>query len=276
MSTGVEAPTGPPVIVEQPRPGVVVLRMNRPAQLNAMNHDLVTALHTELDRLADDVHTRVVVLTGAGRGFCSGLDLGGYGQIPGAEDIGETQQSMLLQSRIALLVQKIRRLPQVFVAAVNGPAAGGGLALVCASDVRIAAEPAVFAASFIRIGVSGCDIGVSWLLPRLIGAGRAHELLLTARKFGSAEALRIGLLADVVPPDELDARVNAAIDDLLLAPPMSLALTKRGMWLALETPGFDTTIELENRQQVLAMNTADQTEAMASYVGRRAPNYQNR
>ena len=92
-----------------------------------------------------------------------------------------------------------------------------------------------------------------------MGAGRAHELLLTARKFDSAEALRIGLLADVVPSDELDARVNAAIDDL-----------------ALETPGFDTTIELENRQQVLAMSTADQTEAMASYVGRRAPNYRNR
>jgi enoyl-CoA hydratase len=101
MSTGVEGPTGPPVVVEQPRPGVVILRLNRPAQLNAMNHDLVTALHAELDRLADDLHTRVVVLTGAGRGFCSGLDLGGYGQIPGAEEIGATQLSMLLQSRIA-------------------------------------------------------------------------------------------------------------------------------------------------------------------------------
>ncbi|MCX5041882.1 enoyl-CoA hydratase/isomerase family protein [Aldersonia sp. NBC_00410] len=276
MGTEGQTATGAPVIVERPRPGVVLLRMNRPDQLNAMNHDLVDALHTELDRLGNDLETRVVVLTGAGRGFCSGLDLGGYGQIPGAEQLGTTQQSYLLQSRIALLVQKIRRLPQVFVAAVNGPAAGGGLALVCACDVRLAASEAIFAVSFIRIGVSGCDIGVSWLLPRLVGAGRAHELMLTARRFGADEALRIGLLADAVPGSELRARVDATIDDLLTAPPMSLSLTKRGMWLALETPGFDTSVELENRQQSLTFGTADQQEAMAAYIERRAPEYHNR
>src|SRR3984957_17558673 len=103
---------------------------------------------------------------------------------------------------IAELVQEIRRLPQPVIAAVNGPAAGGGLALVCASDIRIAATSAVFSTSFIRIGVTGCDIGTSWLLPRLVGAARAHELMLTSRRFDAAEALRIGLVTDVTEPDE--------------------------------------------------------------------------
>jgi enoyl-CoA hydratase len=267
--------TSPPLEVETLRDGVVVLRMNRPAQLNAMTINLVDALHAELDRLAGDTTCRVVVLTGAGRGFCSGLDLGGFGDVPGSEDMGDVQSTMLVQTRIATLVQKIRRLPQVFVAAVNGAAAGGGLALVLACDVRIAAESAVFAVSFIRVGFSGCDIGTSWMLPRLVGAGRAHELMLTGRRFDAAEALRIGLLTEVVAGEELSNHVDTVVDALLAAPPMSLALTKRGMWLALEMPSLDTAIEMENRQQVLTSATTDQPEAMKAFVERRTPVYRN-
>jgi enoyl-CoA hydratase len=146
---------------------------------------------------------------------------------------------------------------------------------VCAADVRIAAEEAIFASSFIRIGVTGCDIGVSWMLPRLVGAGRAHELMLTARRFDAAEALRIGLLADVVPGAELAARVERTVADLLVAPPLSLALTKQGMWLSLEIPSFDAAVEVENRQQVLASATADSDEAMATYRARTAPSYRH-
>lgn len=264
-----------PLAVERPRTDVVVLRMNRPKQLNAMNAELVDALHAEFDRLEHDTKTRVVVLTGTGRGFCAGLDLGGYGDVPAADGLGNVQAGMMLQVRIASLMQKIRRLPQVFIAAVNGPAAGGGLALVCACDVRLAATEAVFAVSFIQVGYSGCDVGVSWLLPRIVGAGRAHELMLTARRFDAEEALRIGLLADVVAGDALQARVDETVDSLLAKPPMSLSLTKRGMWLALETPAFDTAIELENRQQVLTTCTADQKEATAAFLEKRAPNYGN-
>lgn len=266
----------PPVLVERPSEGVVVLRLNRPGQLNAMTVELVDTLHARLDELADDTRSRVVVLTGAGRGFCAGLDLGGFGQVPGTEDLGAVQTSLAVQTRIASLVQKIRRLPQVFVAAVNGAAAGGGLALVLACDVRIAAQPAVFAVSFIRVGFSGCDIGTSWMLPRIVGAGRAHELMLTGRRFDADEALRIGLLADVVAPDKLATRVDSAVADLLAAPPMSLALTKRGMWLALEMSSLDTAIEMENRQQVLTASTADQVEAMRAFVEKRTPSYDNR
>lgn len=256
------------VVVDQPRDGVTRLTLNRPDRLNAMTADLIRELHGALDGLGPD--TRVVVLTGAGRGFCAGLDLGGYDaeRRPPAP-----ASSLAVQRDIAAVMQKIRRVPQPVVAAVNGPAAGGGLALVCASDVRLAADSAVFASSFLKVGFSGCDMGVSWMLPRLVGAGRAHELMLTARRFDADEALRIGLLADVVPAGALEARVDALVDQLLAAPPLSLALTKQGMWLSIEIPSFDAAVELENRQQVITAMTSEQAEAMAAFVEKRPPRY---
>ncbi|MCO1653622.1 enoyl-CoA hydratase/isomerase family protein [Pseudonocardia humida] len=276
-------PTTPPPTVEEvvgvsrPSPEVRRIELRRPERLNAMNDELVRQLHEALADAERDPRCRVVVLTGAGRGFCAGLDLNGYGDPPNAAvDPGRIHRTLGTQRDIAALVQRIRRMPQVVVAQVNGPAAGGGLALVCAADVRIAAAEAIFASSFIRIGVTGCDIGVSWMLPRLVGAGRAHELMLTARRFDAAEALRIGLLADVVPGAELATRVDRTVADLLAAPPLSLALTKQGMWLSLEIPSFDAAVEMENRQQVLTSATADAAEAMASYRGRSAPTYHHR
>jgi enoyl-CoA hydratase/carnithine racemase len=260
----------------EPRPGVVQLTLSRPGKLNALTQPLVTRFHEHLRAVAADLTCRVVVLTGAGRGFCAGLDLGGFGTMPGTEDFGRSHRTWATQRAIASLVQEIRRLPQPVIAAVNGPAAGGGLALVCASDIGIASSAAVFATSFIRIGVTGCDIGTSWMLPRLVGAARAHELMLTSRRFDAAEALRIGLVTDVVEPEALSDRVNETIDVLLQAPPLSLSLTKQGMWLALEIPSFDAMVEIENRQQVLTSATEDATEAMASYVGRRPAEYHNR
>jgi enoyl-CoA hydratase/carnithine racemase len=258
------------------QPGVVQLTLSRPAKLNALTEPLVAQFHDHLRALAADPTCRVVVLTGAGRGFCAGLDLGGFGHVPGTEQFGRSHQTWATQRTIAALVQEIRRLPQPVIAAVNGPAAGGGLALVCASDIRIASATAVFSTSFIRIGVTGCDIGTSWMLPRLVGAARAHELMLTSRRLDADEALRIGLVTNVVAPDALPQAVSAMAESLLAAPPLSLSLTKQGMWLALEIPSFDAMVELENRQQVLTSATADASEAMASYVGRRPPTYHNR
>ena len=275
MTTTPTAPTADEVVgVTRPAPEVRRIELRRPERLNAMNAELVAQLHDALADAERDPLCRVVVLTGAGRGFCAGLDLNGYGDPPNAAvEPGRIHRTLGTQRDIAALVQRIRRMPQVVVAQVNGPAAGGGLALLCAADVRIAAVEAIFASSFIRIGVTGCDIGVSWMLPRLVGAGRAHELMLTARRFDAAEALRIGLLADVVPGAELAARVERTVADLLVAPPLSLALTKQGMWLSLEIPSFDVAVEMENRQQVLTSLTEDSTEAMASYRAKRRGNY---
>ncbi len=269
------APETELVLRTELRPGVAQLTLAQPERLNALNQPLVAALRAHLDELAADLTCRAVVLTGAGRGFCAGLDLHGYGDVPGSEQFGPVHKAWLVQREIAGVMQRIRRLPQPVIAAVNGPAAGGGLALVCASDIRLASTAAVFATSFIRIGVTGCDTGTSWLLPRLVGAGRAHELMMTSRRFDAAEALAIGLLADVVQPAALPARVDAALDALLLAPPLSLSLTKQGMWLSMEIPSFDAAVEFENRQQILTAATADARQAGAAYRGNYLPDYRN-
>ncbi|WP_110205194.1 enoyl-CoA hydratase/isomerase family protein [Nocardioides daejeonensis] len=265
-----------PVVVTDPAPGVRMITLSRPDQLNTLEAGLVSALHEELDRVAAERDVRVVVLTGAGRAFCAGLDLNGYGDPERIDEQGFTLGTLDRQREIARLVEKINALPQPVIAAVNGAAAGGGLALVCASDIRIAAEPAVFAVGFIRAGFSACDIGISWLLPRVVGAGNAHELMLTGRRFDAAEAHRLGLLTQVVPTETLLDAALAKAAEIVRNPPASVALTKQGMWMALEMPSLKTAIEFENRQQVITALTEDQPEAMRAFLGKRAPDYKHR
>ena len=173
------------------------------------------------------------------------------------------------------LIPALRSLPQPVIAAVNGAAAGGGFALVLGSDIRIASRSAKFNAAFIRIGLSACDIGTSWLLPRLVGASRAQELMLTGRVFDADEAYRIGLVVDLVDDDALLAVAISKAEQVMLNAPFGVALTKEGMWSALEIPGMQAAIDLENRQQIMASATADHREAMAAFVERRPPNFTN-
>jgi enoyl-CoA hydratase len=258
-----------------PAPGIVQLTLNRPDKLNAMTGELVQTLHEALDEVAIDPTARVVVLTGAGRGFCAGLDLGGYGTAPHTEHLGRTQAGFAVQKHIASLIPKLRSLPQPVIAAVNGPAAGGGFALVLGSDIRLAARSAKFNAAFIRIGLSACDIGTSWVLPRLVGAARAQELMLTGRVFDAEEAYRIGLVVDLLDDHALlDAAMTKAAEVMRNAP-FGVALTKEGMWGALEIPAMQNAIDMENRQQIMASATADHREAMAAFLERRPPNYTN-
>ena len=258
-----------------PIPGVALLTLSRPEKLNAMTAELVQSLHDHLDEIAIDPDVRVVVLTGAGRGFCAGLDLGGYGVTPNTERMGRTQAGFATQKHIASLIPHLRSLPQPVIAAVNGPAAGGGFALVLGSDIRLAGRSAKFNAAFIRIGLSACDIGTSWLLPRLIGAARAQELMLTGRVFSSAEAERIGLVIERVPDDHLLELALAKADLIMSNTPFGVALTKEGMWTALEIPGMQAAIDLENRQQIMASATADHREAMMAFLEKRPPVFKN-
>jgi enoyl-CoA hydratase len=260
----------------QPLAGVIQLTLNRPDKLNAMTVELVQSLHEHLDAIAIDPDARVVVLTGAGRGFCAGLDLGGYGVAPHSAHLGRTQAGFAVQKHIAALIPKLRSLPQPVIAAVNGAASGGGFALVLGSDIRIAARSARFNAAFIRIGLSACDIGTSWLLPRLIGAARAQELMLTGRIFDADEAYRIGLVVDLVDDQALLTAAFAKAEQVMVNSPFGVALTKEGMWSALEIPGMQAAIDLENRQQIMASATEDHREAMAAFLERRPPDYRNR
>jgi enoyl-CoA hydratase len=257
------------VVVERSRPGIAVLRLNRPERLNAMNYDLVRGIYDALDELAEDSSCRVIVLTGAGRGFCAGLDLTEGASPPRTAGMGRAQAGMTVQKLIAGLVPKMRAAPQPIIAAVNGAASGGGLALALASDVRIAAQSARFNVAFIRVGLSGCDIGVSWMLPRLIGASRAFELLLTGRLIDATEADRIGLVTRVVPDAEvLDSALETA--ELIVGnSPFGVRMTKEVMWSQLEIGSLQAGIDLENRTQVLSSFTGDLTEAMAAFAEKR-------
>lgn len=264
------------VLAEDIRPGVRLLTMNRPERLNAMDHQLVAELHDRFDEVAADPDLRCVILTGAGRGFCAGLDLKGSAAVPGTEELGRPQRSLATQQHIATLIPHLRSLKVPVIAAVNGPAAGGGFALALGADVRVCATSARFNVAFVRIGLSGCDIGVSWMLPRLIGAGRAFELLLTGRIFDAQEADDLGLVTRVV---EDGAVVDAALqiaEDVVANSPFGVWMTKEVMWSQLEIPSLQAGIDLENRTQILSSFTEDSSEAIEAFLGKRPPEFQNR
>ncbi len=253
--------------------GIALLTLNRPESLNAMTSEMVELLHNRLDEIAVNRNVRVVVLTGAGRGFCAGLDLGGYGTAPGYEWNGAVEKGLAVQKHIASLIPHLRSLPQPVIAAVNGPASGGGFALVLGSDIRLAASSARFNAAFIRIGLSACDIGTSWLLPRLVGAARAQELMLTGRLFDASEALNMGLVTSVMAEGDLLDAAYAKAQEVMLNTPLGVALTKEGMWSALEIPGLQAAIDMENRQQIMASFSDDARETRRARLEKRPPNY---
>ncbi len=260
------------VTIDDLEDGIVRVTLNRPERLNAMSHELIRDLHSTIDLLDADRGARVVILTGAGRGFCAGLDLK---DVPHAraEGLGRVEAGLDVQHHIATLIPRLRSLRVPVIAAVNGPAAGGGLALALGSDVRIASESARFNVAFIRVGLSACDIGTSWLLPRLIGASRAHELMLTGRIIDAAEADRIGLVSRVVPDDELIDAALIIAREIRANTPLGVWLTKEAMWSALEIPSQRAAIDMENRQQILASMSDDMSEAIAAFLEKRPPSY---
>jgi enoyl-CoA hydratase len=252
---------------------IAIVTMSRPNKLNAMTAGLVQDLHDVLSLLHVDNSLRAIVLTGDGRGFCAGLDLSGYGVLPGTEDLGRVPAGMRVQQHIAALAIQMRSHSKPIIAAVNGPAAGGGLALALASDVRIAAPSAKFNVAFVRIGLSGCDIGVSWMLPRLIGASRAFELLLTGRIVDADEADRIGLVTKVVPEGEVVAAAIETARMICANSPMGVWMTKEVMWSQLEIPSMQAGIDMENRNQIMLSQTADFPEAMKAFLEKRPPSF---
>jgi enoyl-CoA hydratase len=261
------------VLVDRPRPHVAVLTLNRPERLNALSIDLALALDDTIRRLGTENDTWVVVLTGAGRGFCSGLDLKDYGVLPGIDGltVGRiAQRSMRAYSQIVL---SLRRIPQPVIAAINGPAYGGGMCLTLAADLRIAAASAELNATGIVNGLTSTEMAAGWLLPRLIGASRANDLLLTGRKVGAAEALEIGLVSRVVDDGEvLDEALDMATEMCRFSP-YGLAMTKDVLWASLEVSSLETAIELEDRNQLMLGFTENLQEAIRAFDAGRQPVY---
>jgi enoyl-CoA hydratase len=257
------------VLVDEPTPHIRRVVLNRPERLNAITAELCEALRAELRDIAGQRECRAVILTGAGRGFCAGLDLHGYGAAPDNDGSDEARDRLANQRHMSGLILELRRVPQPVIAAINGPAAGFGLALALGCDIRYASQSAVLRAAFINIGVSNCDMGTSWLLPRLIGASRSHELMLTGRRVDADEALRIGLVADVVTDGELPERALRAAGQIAALAPWGVRLTKQGMWTALELPSEQAAVEFEDRQQIMSTFGAAMPEAISAFLEKR-------
>ena len=250
--------------------GVDWLTLNRPDALNALNPALVDELRDYLGRLPLEHDTRVVVLRGAGRAFCAGLDLKG-GR---AEGLGEGASARMRgQRRISELPLLMRRAPQPFIACVQGPACGGGFALALAADVRIAGESARMNAAFIRIGLSACDVGVSYLLPRLVGASVASELMLTGRFIHAERARELGLVSAVVPDEKLEDEARVLAEEMLATTPLGLRLTKECLQASIDASSLEQAIAMEDRNQVICAQTEDFREGVSAFLGKRPPHY---
>jgi enoyl-CoA hydratase len=256
---------------------VRILELNRPKSLNALNATMVFRLHEILDQLLTDFSTRVIVLTGAGRGFCSGADLkedesplGRF--LPHFQ--GSQQRELLeVQKLYSSLVVKLRRIPQPVVAAVNGPSAGAGFSLAMASDIRIVDPSAYFVAAQVNIGQSASEMGATYFLPRLVGA-RASEILLTGRRVEAFEAERIGLANEVSDPGRSRERALDVATLLAAKAPLGLRLSKEALEVSARAISLEQVIAADDRSQVLCALTDDLAEGQRAFNEHRPARYQ--
>jgi enoyl-CoA hydratase/carnithine racemase len=251
---------------------VVVMRINRPDRMNSQTVQMFTE-YNMVARALRDSHARALIVTGAGqRAFCAGFDLD---QIDVIQQLG-VRDYLKLQETAAFGLAAIHALPFPVIAAVHGPATGGGFGLALACDIRLAAPTAKFSAAFVRVGLSIGELGVSWQLTRLVGPGRAAEIGYTGRLVEADEALRIGLVNRVVPSERL---LDEALDlarAISANSPGGIKLSKQALQRNHEVGSYAAALELENRGQALLSRTQDMTEALAAFKQRRAPNFSGR
>ncbi len=243
------------------------LTLNRPEALNSINTQMTGELSDYFGGLYHDRDCRIVVMRGAGRAFCAGLDIKATADrddLPFGGGFG-------FQGYLAEVYVKMHRCPQPIIALVHGAAAGGGFAFALAADIRIAGETARMNAAFIRLGLSACDMGVSYFLPRVVGRSVASELMLTGRFINAQRALATGLVSEVVADDQLESAAQPYIEEMLMTSPMGLRLTKEGLNLAVDAPGLEAAMAIENRNQVLCARTEDFAEGLRAFIEKRSP-----
>ena len=250
--------------------GLHRLTLNRPQQMNAVNALVCSELSAYFLALHEDLSVRVVLLDALGRNFCAGLDLSELERILAAGN--GPAAGLRLQRAYSDLILRMRRCPQPVIALVQGAASGAGLALTLAADVRFASEDARFNVAMARIGMTGCDVGISYFLPRAVGTSNAAEMMMGGRFVDAKKALRIGLVSEIAPRDQLEALGRAMAEDMLRMSPVGLRLTKDGLNLTQDAPGLDAAIALEDRQQVLCIGPY-LSEGAAAFIAKRPPNY---
>ncbi|MBM69640.1 MAG: enoyl-CoA hydratase [Haliea sp.] len=264
--------TGEPanLIIEE-KGAVDWVTLNRPKALNALNPAMVTELRDYFRGLATRPERRIVVLRGAGRAFCAGLDL----KADETQDLGTVQQGLAFQRSIAEIYIAMRRCPQPIISLINGAACGGGFSLALASDIRVADTSAKMNCAYIRIGLGGCDMGSSYFLPRLVGASLAAELILTGKFINAQRSLAVGLVSQVVEPGQLEAAIQEDLELMLTNSPLGLRLSKEALNINIDIGSLEAAIAVEDRNQILCSQTVDAREGMAAFAERRVPNYRD-
>lgn len=256
--------------------GILEVRMNRPERLNALNPGLIGELIAVFRGLQQDRQTRVVILTGAGKGFCAGADLQEFvapGGIPGTAGMGQLGFVYKFQEFLSELMLAIHECDKPVIAAVNGAAVGGGLGLALASDIRIASEAAKFGAVAIKTGLSSADAGTSYFLPRLVGAGIAAELMLSGRVFRAGEARELRLVSQVVAPQALDGAALELARTIAENAEYGAWMTKKTLWSNVDASSLRQALELENRTQVLGTFTGAMEAAREAFAEGRKPRW---
>lgn len=259
----------PSLLVTRPLPCVVMATLNRPARKNALNEELFARLTDLCAELRADPLVRVLVLTGAGDTFCAGYDIDEVGRIAALPPL----TLLDLLRRQAEAVTGLTALPQTVIAAVDGSAVGAGLSLALAADIRLAAPGARFRASFVKMGLSGGDMGASWLLPRLTGLGFASDMMLTGRFVAADEALARGLVSRVTAPGDPAGAALGLAAEIAANSPVSLALTKQVLQANTDAPSLAAALDREAPVQVVAAHSPDVREAVAAFRARRAPDF---
>ncbi|MFD6163013.1 enoyl-CoA hydratase [Nocardia sp. NPDC060256] len=262
------------VLIDTPRPHIALVTLNRPDRMNAMAFDVMIPLREALEDVSADNDIRVVVLTGAGQGFCSGADLQSAGKVPNVEGLTVTSVARRSMDLLNDVMITLRRMNQPVIGAINGAAIGGGFCLSVATDIRIAAEEAYFRAAGINNGLTSTELGISYLLPRAIGASRAFEIMLSGRDVDAAEAERIGLVSRTVPAAKLLETCYDLADRIISFSRVGTELTKRMLWSGMEAGGFESHMQHEGMAQLYVRLTTDNfDEAIRARRDRRPPVY---
>jgi enoyl-CoA hydratase/carnithine racemase len=261
------------VIIVDARGPVEIVTLNRPEALNALNPEMVDALSGYFDALHKRTDVRVVILRGAGRAFCAGLDIKAEAS---ASDETPVLRGYQTQTAIGDIYRKMRTCPQPIIALGHGAACGGGFSLMLAADVRYGAPSLRMNAAYIRIGLGGCDMASSYFLPRLVGAALATELILTGRFIEAPRALQYGLISEIVEEDALLERGLTLAGEMLATTPWGLRLSKQALNLNIDASSLEHAMAIEDRQQVILAQTADFREAMGAFLEKRAPEYRDK
>lgn len=259
-----------PIRVER-RGAIDILSLDRPARLNAVDVEMAQALHQYFFDLSTRLDVRVVILRAEGKAFCAGADLNSVAFA--AEGPGRPQRQIASQRLYSGIVRQMRACPQPIIALVHGAACGAGFSLALASDVRFATPEAKMNAAYLRVGLGGCDMGAGYLLPRLVGLSAASEFLMSGRFITAPRALAMGLVSEVVATDDLLPTGLALAEDMLRAAPMGLRMTKETLNAVIDAGSLEAALAMEDRQQVILLETADHREAVQAFRDKRAPVY---